>query len=169
LDTTADMTSPADPSVLCFGFSDPAAPVLRQITEGRRLLSAHDGGQAAASVLIAKGEGCAEALSFAARYSDVVETVVLMSPDGPAVRRAAEIASACKAQVLVLAGTLDAAGGSAGTALKKTLPACHLVYVFDAGKDIDAERPAALAKVARDFLARRDKFLVSNADGRLTP
>jgi pimeloyl-ACP methyl ester carboxylesterase len=163
------MTSPANVVLLYFGFADATAPVLKQIAEGRPLASGHDGAQGATSALIAKGEACVEALSFAARYGDIVESVVLISPHASAVRRAAEIDGGCKAQVLALAGTLDAEGGSAATALKKTLPACYLVYVFDAGRDIDAERPVALAKVARDFLARRDKFLVSNADGRITP
>jgi hypothetical protein len=169
LDTTADMTLSANPSVLCLGFADAAAPVLKQITDGRPLVSRHDGGRGATAALIAKGEACAEALSLATRYRDIVETVVLISPDASAVQRAAEIGSSCNAQVLVLAGTRDAEAGSAATALKKALPACHLVYVFDAGKDVDTERPLALAKVARDFIARRDKFLVNNADGRLTP
>lgn len=169
MDTTAGMTSPGNATLLCFGFADAAAPVLRQIAEGRPLASGHEGGQGATSALIARGEACSEALSFAARYGDIVESVVLISPRASAVRRAAEIGGGCKAQVLALAGTRDTDGDSAATALKKTLPACHLVYVFDAGTDIEAERPAALVKVARDFLARRDKFLVSNADGRLTP
>jgi pimeloyl-ACP methyl ester carboxylesterase len=169
MNTIAVTTLPADAPLRCFGFADAAAPVLKQIAEGRPLVSGHDGGQAAASALIAKGEACAEALYFAAEHGDIVESVVLISPDASAVQRAAEIGGGCKAHVLALAGTLDADGGSAATALKKTLPACHLVYVFDAGQDMDTKRPEALTKVARDFLARRDKFLVSNADGRLTP
>jgi hypothetical protein len=169
MDTTADTTSPAGSAVLCLGLADAAAPVLKLIVEGRPLVFSADSGQATASALIAKGAACAEALSFAARHGDSVECVVLISPDAGAVQRAAEIGGGCKAQVLALAGTRDADGGSAATALKKALPACHLVYVFDSGKDMNTERPEALAKVARDFLTRRDKFLVSNADGRVTP
>jgi hypothetical protein len=36
--------------------------VLKQIAEGRSLVSGHNGGRAAAAALIAKGEACAEAL-----------------------------------------------------------------------------------------------------------
>jgi pimeloyl-ACP methyl ester carboxylesterase len=169
MDTTADTTSQAGAPLLCFGFADAAAPVLNEIAAGRPLVSGHGGRQAAISALIAKGEACAEALAFAARHGDSVKAVVLISPAASAAKRAAEIGGGCRAQVLALAGTLDADGCSAATALKKSLPACHLVYVFDAGRDMDTERPEALAKVARDFLARRDRFLVSNADGRLTP
>jgi len=177
MDTTATTTSTdgtsANAPLLCFGFADAASPILKQIAEERSLVSGHESGgfptPAATSALIAKGEACAEALSFAAQYADIVESVVLISPDASAAQRASEIAGDCKAQVLALAGTRDADGGIVATALKKTLPACHLVYVFDAGNNMDAERPDAVAKVARDFLARRANFLVSNADGRLTP
>lgn len=167
MDTSVTTSSTGSTPLLCFGAIDAAA--LQQIAAGRTVLSGADGDQAATSALIAKGAACSEALSFAAQYAGIVESVILIAPDAAAAHRAGEISAECQAQVLALAGTRDPDAGTAATAIKKTLPACHLVYVFDATQDMDSERPEALAKVARDFLARRDKFLVSNADGRITP
>lgn len=163
---TTDTTSPTGDALLCFGFAEADAPVLEEMAAGRAVIFAGHGGEVAASALLARGEACGDALAFAARHGDTVLAVVLVSPRPSALPHAG---TGCKAQVLALAGTLDADGGRAATELKKSLPACHLVYVFDAGQDMAAQRPAAVVKVARDFLARRDKFLVSNADGRLTP
>ncbi|MDH7796714.1 MULTISPECIES: hypothetical protein [unclassified Beijerinckia] len=170
MDTTVNATSSASTPLLCFGFADAAAsPALKLIAAGRTVVSGAGSDQAATSAIIAKGAACGEALSFAAQYAGIVESVILIAPDDAAAQRAAALADDCKAQVLALAGTRDAESDAAATAIKKALPTCHLVYVFDTGKDMDEERPEALAKVARDFLTRRDKFLVSNADGRITP
>ncbi|HEV2573434.1 MAG TPA: hypothetical protein VGU72_17000 [Beijerinckiaceae bacterium] len=167
MNTTVNATSSTAP-LLCFGFADAdASPALKLIAAGRAVVSGAD--QAATSAIIAKGAACGEALSFAAQYAGIVESVILIAPDEATAKRASEIGAECQAQVLALAGTLDAESGAAATAIKQALPSCHLVYVFDTSKDMDIERPEALAKVARDFLARRDKFLVSNADGRITP
>jgi hypothetical protein len=43
--------------------------------------------------------------------------------------------------------------------------ACHFLFVYDAGRDIGADRPKALAFIALEFFERRDLFLVSRESG----
>ena len=64
--------------------------------------------------------------------------------------------------VLVLFGTLDhVIPPDMGRHYKTLLPNCHLVFVYDAGHLIGAERPEAFAEVVGDFLERREAFVIS--------
>ena len=45
----------------------------------------------------------------------------------------------------------------------------HLVFVYDAGHAIAAERPEAFAEVVADFLERDDAFLISRAKTVIFP
>lgn len=64
--------------------------------------------------------------------------------------------------VLVLFGTLDRVmPPEMGRYYKALLPNCHLVFVYDAGHLIGAERPEAFAEVVGDFLERREAFVIS--------
>jgi pimeloyl-ACP methyl ester carboxylesterase len=63
---------------------------------------------------------------------------------------------------LVLFGTLDSViPADMGRLYKALLPSAHLVFVYDAGHAIAAERPEAFAEVVVDFLQRNDAFLIS--------
>jgi pimeloyl-ACP methyl ester carboxylesterase len=84
-----------------------------------------------------------------------IGSIVLAAPDGPPDEAFWEI----KRPVLVLAGTKD--GSAAGGRWRALLPDCHFMLVYDAGPAIGAERPEALAFIAREFFERRDLFLVS--------
>lgn len=65
---------------------------------------------------------------------------------------------------LVLFGTLDSVIPPAmGRVYKELIPGCHLVFVYDAGHAIGAERPEAFAEVVGDFLERREAFVISRA------
>lgn len=55
--------------------------------------------------------------------------------------------------VLVLSGTKD--GSDAGERWRRVLPDCHFMLVYDAGRAIGAERPEALAFMARILRAPR--------------
>ena len=55
-----------------------------------------------------------------------------------------------KRPVLVLAGTKDQS--DAGDRSRTLLPDCHFMFVYDAGRAIGAERPAALAYIVLGFL-----------------
>ena len=72
--------------------------------------------------------------------------------------------------VLVLFGTLDRVmPPELGRVYKALLPNCHLVFVYDAGHLIGAERPEAFAEVVGDFLDRREAFVISRRETKIYP
>jgi hypothetical protein len=72
-----------------------------------------------------------------------------------------------KRPVLVLSGTKDQS--DAGDRYRMLQPDCHFMFVCDAGRDIGAEQPEALAFIALEFFERRDLFLVSRESGTALP
>lgn len=63
---------------------------------------------------------------------------------------------------LVVFGTLDSViPPETGRLYKELMPNTHLVFVYDAGHAVAAERPEAFAEVVADFLERGDGFLIS--------
>jgi pimeloyl-ACP methyl ester carboxylesterase len=67
-------------------------------------------------------------------------------------------------RTLILFGTLDSIiPPEIGRLYKELLPSAHLVFVYDAGHSIAAERPEAFAEVVADFLERGEAFLISRA------
>ncbi len=56
-----------------------------------------------------------------------------------------------------------------GRLYKEQLPNCYLVFVYDAGHAIAAQRPEALAGVVNDFLERHETFIVSRAITLINP
>jgi pimeloyl-ACP methyl ester carboxylesterase len=71
---------------------------------------------------------------------------------------------------LVVFGTLDSVIPPAtGRIYKEMMSNAHLVFVYDAGHAIAAERPEAFAEVVLDFLQRGDAFLISRASTVLFP
>jgi len=71
---------------------------------------------------------------------------------------------------LVLFGTLDGVIPPAmGRIYKDLIPGCHLVFVYDAGHAIGAERPQAFAEVVGDFVERHEAFVVSRAETVIHP
>ena len=77
---------------------------------------------------------------------------------------------ATKVPVLVLMGTADRLiPPEMGRHYRELLPNCHVMMVYDAAHALDAERPEAVASVIDDFLARREKFVVSNEKAALFP
>ncbi|MBM3608064.1 MAG: hypothetical protein FJX29_06380 [Alphaproteobacteria bacterium] len=118
--------------------------------------------------ILASGKQCARALALAATQSEAPAPVVLLSPDAGSVAAAASFdPTSVKAQVLALFGARGQDGPPAAAGIiKRTLPAVHLIYVFDA-VDMERERPQAVAEAVLDFLARGEGFLVNNLDGRI--
>lgn len=49
------------------------------------------------------------------------------------------------------------------------MPKCHLVMVYDAAHALDADRPEAVASVTADFLARHERFLVTEESALIHP
>jgi pimeloyl-ACP methyl ester carboxylesterase len=71
---------------------------------------------------------------------------------------------------LVLFGTGDRLiPPDMGHFYKELLPNCHLVFVYDAGHEIGAERPEAFAEVAGDFLERHEAFIISRKESLILP
>jgi pimeloyl-ACP methyl ester carboxylesterase len=76
----------------------------------------------------------------------------------------------CKVPVLVLMGTEDRLiPTEMGRHYRELLPDCHVVMVYDAAHALDIDRPEAVFAVVDDFLARQDKFVVSNENGVIFP
>jgi pimeloyl-ACP methyl ester carboxylesterase len=71
---------------------------------------------------------------------------------------------------LVLFGTRDTMiPPDLGHLYKELIPDCHLVFVYDAGHAIAAERPEAFVEVVGDFLDRHDAFVVSRTPTVIHP
>jgi len=71
---------------------------------------------------------------------------------------------------LVLFGTLDRLmPPTQGHFYKELMPNSHLVFVYDAGHAISAERPEAFAEVTDDFLNRHEAFVISRTETVIHP
>ena len=113
--------------------------------------------------LMCEGAGAAAAVWLALVPEADIGSVVLAAPDD----LPDEAFHDLKRPALVLSGTKD--GFDAGDRWRTLLPDCHFMFVYDAGSAIGAERPEALAFIAREFFERRDLFLVSRENGRVFP
>ena len=56
-----------------------------------------------------------------------------------------------------------------GRLYKDIIPDAHLVFVYDAGHAISAERPEAFVEVVGDFLEREDAFVISRVKTVILP
>ena len=74
------------------------------------------------------------------------------------------------APTLVVFGTRDRMiAPEMGHVYKELIPSCHLVFVYDAGHAIGAERPEAFVEVVADFLERHEAFVVSRTETVIHP
>ena len=105
--------------------------------------------------LLASGGASRTAQALARAAGERVLALVLENPHAPD-------AEALATPTLVLLGTrVDAALHAAGQAWAKHVPGAHLVYVYDAGSAIGADRPEAFAEVVGDFLDRHEAFVIN--------
>jgi len=75
-----------------------------------------------------------------------------------------------KTTTLVLIGTRDETlPPETGRLYVERIPNCYYVLVYDAGQVIEAERPEALFAAVRDFLERRETFVVSRGSTVINP
>jgi pimeloyl-ACP methyl ester carboxylesterase len=71
---------------------------------------------------------------------------------------------------LVLFGTEDRLiPPEMGRIYRELMPNCHLVFVYDAGHHIDADRPEAFAGIVSDFLERHEQFVVTRTSSVINP
>jgi 4,5:9,10-diseco-3-hydroxy-5,9,17-trioxoandrosta-1(10),2-diene-4-oate hydrolase len=115
--------------------------------------------------LLGSSSGATTALWLALQAPGRVRALVLESPpalgDPELERQLPHLAI----PTLVLLGTRDP--GSApgtGSRYKELLPASQLVFVYDGGRAIGADRPEAFADVVRDFVERGEAFVISQAE-----
>ena len=52
---------------------------------------------------------------------------------------------------------------------RSRIPNCNVAFVYDAGHDIEAERPQALLNLVADYLERRETFIVQSRSGAINP
>jgi len=72
--------------------------------------------------------------------------------------------------VLVVFGTMDRMiPPEMGRLYCAKLPNCHLVLLYDAAHEADADRPEAFVSVASDFIQRHEAFLVNRQSGLINP
>ena len=135
--------------------------------DAQRLLRARrDVPVSGAFALWGTASGGVAALRIAVDAPERVAALVLESP----VEEPQAWMRDVQAPTLVLLGTHDAdASPGLGARYKALLPNCHLVLVYDAGRDIAADRPEAFADVVADFLERREAFVINRTPTRIHP
>jgi pimeloyl-ACP methyl ester carboxylesterase len=107
--------------------------------------------------LLATADGAATALHLAQEAPERVRALVLEAPAAPEPPRLAT-------PTLVLVGARDSGPAAAiGRLCKTRMPNSHLVFVYDAGAAIAADRPEAFAEVVADFLERGEAFVISRS------
>jgi pimeloyl-ACP methyl ester carboxylesterase len=75
-----------------------------------------------------------------------------------------------QAPTLVLFGTNDAAiPPETGRMYVEQLPDCYYALMYDAGQDIETERPQALYEAVCDFVERRGTFIVERNSTAINP
>jgi hypothetical protein len=101
------------------------------------------------------GPAAATALAAATAAAERARSVVLVSPG--------ELPETdLKTPKAVLIGSLDSAQPrDALSRYRRALPRCSTVLVYGAGADIPADRPAAFADAAGDFLDRQERFALA--------
>lgn len=74
------------------------------------------------------------------------------------------------APVLALFGTRSAiVSTDAAREYNRALPKCFSTMVYDAGHDIDLDRPEAVTAVVRNFLQNGESFIVNRDNGMINP
>ena len=72
--------------------------------------------------------------------------------------------------VLVVFGTADRLiPPEMGRTYKELLPSCQLLFVYDAGHAVAADRPGAFTEAASDFLDHHEQYVVSRRSSVLFP
>jgi len=118
-------------------------------------------------VLIGQSSGAAAALALARATGEACTALILIAPVLAPLPTAD---TAPDMPILLLLGTEDArVPPSAAAALCAALPRAHPILIYGAGHALDRDRVEAVAAVMRDFIARRDKFIVRDTSDLLYP
>jgi pimeloyl-ACP methyl ester carboxylesterase len=118
-------------------------------------------------VLIGQSSGAEAALMLARAMGEACAALILIAPvlaPLPAPDAAPDI------PILLLLGMDDArVPPSSADALCAALPRAHPILIYGAGHALDRERVEAVTSVMRDFIARRDEFIVRDTSDLLYP
>jgi pimeloyl-ACP methyl ester carboxylesterase len=118
-------------------------------------------------VLIGQSSGAEAALALARAMGVACAALILIAP---VLAPLPPAEGAPDMPILLLLGTEDTrVPPSAAAALCAALPRAHPIFIYGAGHALDRERVEAVAAVVRDFIARRDKFIVRDASDLLYP
>jgi pimeloyl-ACP methyl ester carboxylesterase len=182
-------------ALVCLGGGQQRSPMHALLAERYRVvelllpeiasLSRHAIGEALAALgierfdLVAHGSSAAPALQLALEKPEAVSALALLGPtliasNGEATHGADEVLAGrlgqLKTPILAVFGTKDTvAPAEAGRHYRARIPACNLVFVYDAGHAMEEERPEAVAALLFDFLERHEQFLVSRDSGLIYP
>ena len=130
--------------------------------------------------LIGVADSAGVALWQTLRAPDSVDALVLISPsivlptgeahqgvhDAEAVSRLGDVACA----TLVVFGLNDrTVAPEAASVYKGSIQNCNISFVYDAAREIMADRPEALTGAVADFVERRETFIVGRGSGLINP
>lgn len=118
--------------------------------------------------LLGSADAGEAALRLALREPERVSALVLEAPAAPDPELEPRLRR-LGTPTLVLFGTRDRAAPELGRRYKQLLPNSHLVFVYDAGHRIAADRPEAFAEVVIDFLDRHEAFVISRKNTVIHP
>lgn len=120
-------------------------------------------GQSRADI-VGRAFGAGVALRVTLEAPERIGQLVLEAPQGidpDVVDRLPEI----EAWTLVLLGTKDSVVPvSTGQILKRGLAHTYLMYVYQAGNDIETDQPERYDRVVREFLKRGEAFIINFGD-----
>lgn len=143
------------------------SPLAEELARDHRVVPAAAAPRPGEFVLIGESAAAQAALTLARSAGAACTALVLIAPlfaDVPPPGAAPDI------PILLLLGTQDERVPPSSTAaLCAALPRAHPILVYGAGHALDRERIEAVAAVVRDFIARRDDFIVRAASDVLYP
>jgi pimeloyl-ACP methyl ester carboxylesterase len=116
--------------------------------------------------------GAVLALAQAIATPNQVDKLILLSPAWPPGQSAESAAGLdrVKAPTLVIAGTRDNSGSvEAGRLCRERIHTCHLLFIYDAGHAVAADRLEACAASVSDFLDQGDQFAISRESQMIRP
>jgi pimeloyl-ACP methyl ester carboxylesterase len=118
--------------------------------------------------LLADSRAAAEALRLAVARQGACRALVLVAAAPPAEAGLVERFAALQIPTLMIFGTRDREVPlETGRRWRALLPACHVVFIYDAAHDPATDRPQTFADLVLDFLAEPPAFLVNRRDGAL--
>lgn len=116
--------------------------------------------------LLAFPQAAEAALRLAVSRPGAVRALVLVATAPPADPRLLEQLAESHVPLLVLLGTRDPEVAPAtGRQWHARYPHVHVVFVYDAGHDVAADRPEAFADVVLEFIEDPTAFLINHRDG----